>query len=141
MIGIKSTALLALIVLTLPGATCLRAEERMRAGLWEVTIQHNAEPAAVSGNTCYTPAMVEFANMPAKMLREATEKLNTRRGCTLKSFKMDGNKMSMEKVCAAKSTAISSTYSGDAFETVDTSTEAGVITIIRMKGRRIGECK
>jgi hypothetical protein len=141
MIGIKSTALLALIALTFPGATCLRAEERMRAGLWEVTTQHNAEPAGVSGNTCYTPSMVEFANMPAKMLREFTEKLNARRGCMLKSFKMAGNKMSMEKVCGAKSTVISSTYSGDAFETVDTSTEAGVCTIIHMKGRRIGECK
>ena len=140
MIGIKSTTLLALVTLVFPAAVSLRAEDRMRAGLWEVTSTLDGKSSG-SRNTCFTPAMVEIGNSPVKALREATEKSSTKMGCTLKDFKMDGNKISMVQVCAARSLAISSTYSGGAFETVNTSTEAGVSKVIRMKGRRIGDCK
>ena len=85
--------------------------------------------------------MVQFANSSSVTLREATEKRNARLGCTLKEFKQDEHVLSMVNVCGAKTAAIVSTYSGDAFETVDKSTEAGVTTVIRMKGRRTGDCK
>lgn len=126
MIGIKS-ATLPLVALIVSGAAWLRAEDRMRAGLWEVTTQHNGETAGVIGKTSYTPAMVKTANMPANLLKETTEKLSTQRGCTIKSFKMDGNSMSMVKVCGGRTAAISSTYSGDAFDTVDTTTEGALL--------------
>ncbi len=141
MIGIKSANILALIALTFTATTLLSAEERMRAGLWEVKTTSDGKPSGTRGNTCYTPAMVQMANMPAKMLQEATEKAGAKRGCTLKDFKIDGNTMSMVKVCGARSAVISSTYSGDAFETVDTATEGGVSKVIQMNGRRIGDCK
>ena len=141
MIGIKSVAALALICLTFPGAAWLRAEERMRAGLWEVTTTLNGKPAGPSHNTCYTPAMVALGNSPAKSLREATEKQSIKSGCTLNDFKMDGNTTSMTQVCGATTLVVSSTYSLDAFDTVATSTEAGVSTATHMKGRRIGDCK
>ena len=141
MIGIKSVAALALICLTFPGAAWLRAEERMRAGLWEVTTTLNGKPAGPSHNTCYTPAMVALGNSPAKSLREATEKSSAKSGCTLKDFKMDGNTISMTQVCGVRTLVVLSTYSRDAFDTVATSTEAGVSTATHMKGRRIGDCK
>jgi hypothetical protein len=142
MIGIKPITLLALIALAFVAAS-LRAEDRMRAGLWEVTTTYNGKPSA-SHNTCFTPALVEIANSPAKMLREATEKASTKSGCTLKDFKMDRNTISMTQVCGARTAVVLSTlstYSEDTFETVATSTEAGVSTVTHMKGRRIGDCK
>jgi hypothetical protein len=141
MIGIKTATLLALSALLLPAAVSLRAEDRMRAGLWEITSTLNGKSPGPSHNTCYTPAMVALSNSPAKSLREATEKSSAKSGCTLKDFKMDGDTISMTQVCGARTLVVSSTYSRDAFDTVATSTEAGVSTATRMKGRRIGDCK
>ena len=85
--------------------------------------------------------MVALGNSPAKSLREATEKSSAKSGCTLKYFKMDGNTISMTQVCGARMLVVLSTYSLDAFDTVATSTEAGVSTATHMTGRRIGDCK
>jgi hypothetical protein len=141
MIGIKTATLLALSALLFPSAVSLRAEERMRAGLWEITSTLNGKSPGPSHNTCFTPAMVALGNSPAKSLREATEKSSAKSGCTLKDFKMDGNTISMTQVCGARMLVVLSTYSLDAFDTVATSTEAGVSTATHMTGRRIGDCK
>ena len=141
MIEFKSTTLIALCAVALLDGTSLRAEERMRAGLWEVTSLLNGKPTGTSGNTCYTNAMVEVANSPAIELRERTESMAIKRGCTVKDFKIEGNRMSMTKICGGRTAVIYSTHSGDKFETVDTTTEAGVTKVMHMKGRRIGDCK
>src|SRR5450755_1999708 len=141
MIGIKTTTLLALSALAFTAAVSLRAEDRMRAGLWEITSTVDGKPAGPSHNTCYTPAMVALGNSSAKTLREDSEKQSIKSGCTLKNFKMDGTTISMTQVCGARTLVMSSTYSLDAFETVATTTEAGVSKVVRMKGRRIGDCK
>ena len=140
MFGIKTATLLALSALLFPAAVSVRAEDRMRAGLWEVTTTLNGKSSG-SHNTCFTPAMVARGNSPAKTLRESTEKQSIKSGCTLKDFKMDGNTISMTQVCGARTSVVSSTYSVDAFDTVATSTEAGVSTATHMKGRRVGDCK
>ena len=141
MFGIKTATLLALSALLFPAAVSVRAEDRMRAGLWEITSTLNGKSPGPSHNTCYTPAMVALGNSPAKSLREATEKSSAKSGCTLKDFKMDGNTISMTQVCGVRTLVVLSTYSRDAFDTVATSTEAGVSTATHMKGRRIGDCK
>ena len=141
MISTKSVAAIALICLTFPGAAWLRAEERMRAGLWEISSTLNGKSPGPSHNTCFTPAMVALGNSPAKSLREATEKSSAKSGCTLKDFKLDGNTISMTQVCGARLLVVLSTYRLDAFDTEATSTEAGASTATHMKGRRIGECK
>ena len=141
MIGIKTATLLALSALLFPAAVSLRAEDRMRAGLWEITSTVDGKPAGPSHNTCYTPAMVALGNSSAKTLREDSEKQSIKSGCTLKDFKMDGTTISMTQVCGARTLVVLSTYSRDAFDTVATSTEAGVSTATHMKGRRIGDCK
>jgi hypothetical protein len=141
MIGIKTTTTVALVCVTLAGAACLYAEERMRAGLWEVSSASNEEPPGILANTCYTPAMVATANAPAADVKNNAEKLSTRQGCTITEFTMDGRKMSMTKVCGAKTSVIVSTYNGDKFETVDKATTGGVTKVMRMTGKRVGECK
>jgi Protein of unknown function (DUF3617) len=141
MIAVKPTTTFALICLALAGAAWLHAEERMRAGLWEVISTFNGTPSGTAGNTCYTPAMVAVGNAPATEVKQAAEKLSTAQGCTIREFTMDGNKMSMTKVCGAKTSVIVSTYSGDRFETVDTATKGGVTSVMRMTGKRVSECK
>jgi hypothetical protein len=137
----KRTTLFALTALAFSATALIYAEDRMRAGLWEVTTTVNGKSSGVRGNTCYTPAMVEMANSPAKTLRESTEKSLISRNCILKEFKMEGNSISMSSVCGARSSVTSSTYTVDAFETASTSTTAGVSTVTHMKGRRMGDCK
>jgi hypothetical protein len=142
MIRFKLTLQLALIAFALAPAIPLPAEERMRAGLWELTTTVNGKPSGLARNTCFTPAMVELTNSPAKTLREATQKAATKGGyCSLKDYKMDGNAISMTIVCGARSSATSSTYSANVFDTVNTSTEAGVTTVSHIKGRFLGPCK
>jgi hypothetical protein len=140
MTGIKSATIFGLVAMTLTAALPLRAEDRMRPGLWEVTTTLDGKPSGTHA-TCFTPAMVEIANLPVKALREATEKAVTKNGhCTLKDFKMDGNTISTTEVCGSKSTTIASNYNHDAFDTVITSTEGGA-PVVHMQGKLLGACK
>jgi hypothetical protein len=139
MIGIKSATILGLVAMTFI-ASSLRAEDRMRPGLWEITTTLDGKPSGTHA-TCYTPAMVERANLPAKMLRETTEKAVAKAGqCTIKDFKMDGSTITTTEVCGSKSTTIASNYSRDTFDTVVTSTESGA-PIVHMQGKLLGACK
>ena len=51
MMIIKPAQTLAFAVLMLSMSTSLRAEERMRAGLWEVTMTSDGKAGSL-GNTC-----------------------------------------------------------------------------------------
>jgi hypothetical protein len=137
---IKSATILALVAMTFTAGSSLRAEDRMRPGLWEVSTTLDGKPSGTHA-TCFTPAMVEIANLPVKMLRDATEKAVMKNGhCTMKDFKMDGNTISTTEVCGSKSTTIASNYSRDAFDTVVTSTEGGA-PVVHMQGKLLGACK
>ena len=83
----------ALAALGLSVTVLLSAEDRMRAGLWEVITTVNGKPSGAKGGTCYTPAMVQLANSPAEKLKEASEKSYAARHCAIKDFKMEGNKI------------------------------------------------
>jgi Protein of unknown function (DUF3617) len=140
MIGIKPAAGIVLVALAFTAMALPAAEERMRTGLWEVSTSVDKQ-APTPRTSCYTPAMVEQANLPEKTMREETEKILKKGGCTLKDFKLDGHSVSMSSVCPGSSVVSSSTYSGDAFETVATSIADGVTRVSHIKGRRVGECK
>ena len=140
MIKFKSATIPALVGIMFTVAPLLRAEDRMRPGLWEMTTTLVGKPSRTR-STCFTPAMVELANQPAQMLREATAKAVAKNGlCTLKDFKMDGNTISTTQVCGSKSTTITSTYSRDAFDTVVKSTDHEA-SLVRMQGKFLGTCK
>jgi hypothetical protein len=141
MIGIKTKTAFMLICLTFSGAAALNAQERMRAGMWEITTSLDGDARGGSHTACYTPAMVALANGPVKTIREATEKEDTRNGCAMKDFKMEGNSISTTRVCRSSTLVVSSTYALSAFETVATSTERSGTRVVHMKGRRIGDCK
>jgi hypothetical protein len=56
MIGIKTATLLALSALLFPSAVSLRAEDRMRAGLWEITSTLNGKsPGPATTHALHLP--------------------------------------------------------------------------------------
>lgn len=130
-----------LLSISLSLAAVTHAEERMRAGLWEVITTVDGKPSGTTGGTCYTSAMVQLANSPAPALKEATMKSMTARHCTLNEFKLEGRTISMKSVCGPRSLMTSSMYGVDSFETNSSATTGGVTTTSRMKGRRLGDCK
>ena len=64
MIGMKP-ATLVVAALAFPALVWLHAEDRMRAGLWQVSRTVDGKPAGKSSTTCYTPEMVQIGNGPA----------------------------------------------------------------------------
>ena len=132
---------LASFALALSPACFLQAEDRMKAGVWENTV--TSDGFTVVKSHCVTAAEAETTNLPAKAMRESTEKAIAKSGagkCTLKEFTVEGNKISHLMVCGPTSYASTTTYRVDAFETTSTSTTAGTAKVTLMKGRRIGLC-
>jgi hypothetical protein len=141
MMGIKPVALLALTTLAFIPASSLRAEERMRAGLWENTVTSSGRTA--KNTHCITPAEAETANASVKAMRESAEQAIAKSGkgaCTLKDFSLVGNTRTSRMECGAISYVNTTTYRGDTFETVSTNTNAGVTTKSIITGRRISAC-
>ncbi len=134
------TLRLIVLVLAIAVAAPLAAEDRMSAGLWELTTTTGGRPPNVH-QTCFTAEMVELGNRPAAVLREETAKSVSKRGlCTLKDFKMEGDTISMTETCGEQTIAMKTKYSGSAFETVSTTTGKGARET-RIVGRRLGACK
>ena len=75
------------------------------------------------------------------MVRAETEKALSKSGCTLKDFKLDGGNMTQAMVCGSSTMLIETKFhDGDSFETTSTSTDDGVKSVTRIKGRRTGAC-
>jgi cytochrome c peroxidase len=80
MIGTKPATVFALIALTFPGAAWMHAEDRMRAGLWELTNTSDGKPVGGLRRTCFTLASRApyFHNGSADSLDDVTEFYNKR---------------------------------------------------------------
>jgi hypothetical protein len=136
---IKTGTLLASMALPLISASSVRAEDRMRAGLWENTVTSGGK--TVTKTHCVTSDEADKTNASVKSMREATGKAIAKTGnCTLKDFSLEGNKLSSVMVCGATSFAHTTIYRGDAFETTTTTTSAAGTKVTLMKGRRLGAC-
>ena len=136
-------AMLAWTALVVVSAGSLRAEERMRAGLWESAMTSDGK-AGLATTRCVTPAEIETTNGSAKMIREYREKVAAKggkRACTLKDLSVTSDTITAGMDCGASSFVNKTTYHGDSFETVITFTDpaAGKKTVIT--GRRIGACR
>ncbi len=134
-------ATLAVVCLTICLATALRAQERMRPGMWENTVTGHGQTATRSH--CYKPADAAASNGSPAAIRAEVEKALAKSGaCTLKDFKLEGGTMTQTMICG-KSTLVNETkfHGGDSFETTITHTEDGVTTVSQIKGRRTGDCK
>jgi len=131
----------ALLCVSLGAATTLRAQERMRTGMWEDTVTSSGRSSTRSH--CFKPADAAKSNGAPAVVRAETEKALSKDGnCTLKDFKLDENNLTLTMVCGS-STILQETKfrGGDSFETTTTYTDGGVSRVMQVKGRRTGDCK
>lgn len=136
--SMNAVALLPLVTLILIAAPSLRATERMKSGQWEVSITENGQ--AHTNTHCDTPDQVKGTNGSPEEVRASLEKSATGIHCTIKDFKMENDTISYTYVCPGRSTASTTTYHGDTYESVVTSKSAGEEHTRQLKGRRLGAC-
>ena len=139
---INPGAMLAWTAVVVVSAGALRAEERMRAGLWESAMTSGGK-AGLATTRCVTSAETEATNGSAKMIREYREKVaaqGQKKACTLKDLSVTSDTITAWMECGTSSYANKTTYRGDSFGTVITFTDpAAGKTVIT--GRRIGACR
>jgi hypothetical protein len=129
----------ARIALLLAMAGWLQGQVRMRAGLWENTVTSSGSTA--TRNACITPEQEEHSKGSVESMRESIEKALAKSGaCQLKEFTVTGATRTEVMVCGKTTIKNSTTFHGDSFETVGTSTTAEGVKSSLIKGRRIGDC-
>jgi hypothetical protein len=116
----------------------LRAQDRLRAGMYDVTVTNNGNSA--SHRRCVTAAEAKVANLSADAMRAQVEKAAKDEECTLKDFAIDGATVTMTMICSGVSVATKMTYRADAFDSVITTTSERGIHIMQTTQRRVGEC-
>lgn len=127
------------IALLLAVAGCLQGQVRMRAGLWENTVTSNGSVA--THKACITPEQEEHTKGSVASMRESIEKALAKRGtCKLQDFSVTGATRTEVMVCGKTIVKNSTTFHGDSFDTVATSTTAEGVKSSFIKGRRIGDC-
>ena len=136
--SMNAVARLPLLTFILIAAPFLRATERMKSGQWEVSITENGQ--AHTNTHCDTEDQVKGTNGSPEEVRTSLEKSATGIHCTIKDFKMENDTISYTYVCPGRSTASTTTYHGDTYESVVTSKIAGEEHTRQLKGRRLGAC-
>ncbi len=126
--------------LVLAAAALLCAQERIKSGLWENTV--TAHGRSITRRNCLTNAELATTNGSVEAIRAAMAKTfgGANGACTLKDLRIEGNSMTSQTVCGASSSTTVMVFHGDTAETTSTSTRAGVVTVTRITGRRIGVC-
>jgi hypothetical protein len=126
--------------LTLATAALLSAQERIKSGLWENTV--TAHGQSITRKNCLTAAELATTNGSIEAIRAAIAKTfaGTNGACTLRDLKIEGNSITSRTVCGASSSTTVVTFRGDTAETTSTSTRAGVVTVTKIVGRRLGVC-
>jgi Protein of unknown function (DUF3617) len=135
--------LLCMAALAAVVAPAARAEERIRAGQWEMTTTQDGKQIN-SGMSCITPEMAASSNTDQPAMRALLETSWAKANCTLTALAATANTVSYTVDCApgpgAKTITSASKYHGGTFETELTTTRNGTTTSTVTKGRYIGSC-
>ena len=135
----KTQVLIALVCFVF-AASVLKAQDRLRAGIWENTVTSNGQSATRSH--CMSTSESEQSNGSEATIRASIEKALAKGGkCQLKDLKIEGNSKTELLVCGPI-TYLNQTifHDGNSFETTTTRTESGVARVTLIKGRRTGPC-
>jgi hypothetical protein len=124
---------IGLIMLAISPA--LLAEQRLRAGQWEIAITGDNPH---SYTTCFTAAMTQGMNGSADAVRADTEKKAAARKFTVSGYKFDGTTLSYTAVGAERTFVNTASYHGDTFESLIITKTGGKEYTTRQKGRRLG---
>jgi hypothetical protein len=131
------TPALAIIALALFLTPSLEAQERFRAGQWEIVFTgDNPHTTTV----CLTGASTDGMNGTAAAVRASAEKHAAAGKFTMKDYSFDGTTISMTLVSADRTFVNKASYYGDTYESVILTKTAEKESTTRMKGRRIGAC-
>lgn len=143
MTGTRTLTLFGMIMLALTVPRALRAQDRMRPGLWETTVTSNGKSTTRTG--CITAAEAATANQSVQALRESMEKSVAASGkgackVTVKDFTAADNVVTTEVNCGNISYVNTTTYKGDTVQTVTVNVNAGVTKKMVNLSRRVGAC-
>jgi len=134
-----SISRIAFMVLPFSMTGLLLGQVSMRAGLWENTVTAGGQ--TVTHNACITSEQEEHSKDTVDSMRDSIEKSLAKSGtCKLKEFTVVGAVRTEVMVCGKTTIKNTTTFHGDSFETVGTSTTADGVKSSSIKGRRIGEC-
>lgn len=119
-------------------APLAQAEDRLRAGQWEIVFTGDNPHTAT---TCLTAAMTQGLNGTADAVRADTEKTAAARKYKVEGYKFDGTTLSYTAVGAERTFVNTASYHGDTYESLIITKADGKEFTTRQKGRRLGDCK
>jgi hypothetical protein len=121
------------------------AQDRVHAGLWEITIMQDGTPS--TSTYCITPQAAKGMSGDAATVQRYVEQAVSRENggvCAVKLFALQGNTISLTKTCGSGQSAFTitlvRTYHGDTAESEVVSVEGGRELHIKSKQRRVGVC-
>jgi Protein of unknown function (DUF3617) len=122
------------------------AQDRVQAGLWEITFTQDGAPG--TSIYCITPAVARVMNSDAATVQVYVERAVAKENggdCTVKDFKLQGNTISMIKACRLGESeftiSLVRTYYGDTAESEVVSKAGERELRIKSKQRRVGFCE
>jgi hypothetical protein len=140
---IQAMALLSVTAFSATIAPMATSQERMRAGLWEMTTTKGSATIN-TGTRCMTAEEIAPNNGDAKATRDMLEKSFAKASCALKDLAVAGKTISYVADCGAGPTAhtLSSVaeYRGDTVEFKMTVKHETTVDTMVTKGHRVGAC-
>jgi hypothetical protein len=122
------------------------AQNRVQAGLWEITFTQDGAPG--TSTYCITPAVARVMNSDAATVQVYVERAVSRENgghCTVKNFELQGNTLSLIKACRSGESeftvSLVRTYFGDTAESEVVSKAGERELRIKSKQRRVGFCE
>jgi len=140
---IQAMALLSVTAFSATIAPTAISQERMRAGLWEMTTTKDGATIN-TGTRCMTAEETAGNNGDAKATRDMLEKSFAKAGCVVKDMAVTGKSISYVADCGTGATAhtLSSVaeYRGDSAEIQLTVKRGTTSDTMITKGHRVGAC-
>jgi hypothetical protein len=122
------------------------AQDRVQAGLWEITFVQDGAPS--TSTYCITPAAARVMNSDAATVQVYVERAISKENgsdCTVKKFELQGNTLSLIQACRSGESeftiSLVRTYHGDTAESEVVSTAGDRELRIKSKQRRVGFCE
>jgi len=140
---IQAMALLSVVALAATIAPTATSQERMRAGLWEMTTTKGGATIN-TGTPCMTAEETAANNGDAKATRDMLDKSFAKAGCVVKDMTVTGKSIAYVADCGTGASAhtLSSVaeYRGDNAEIQMTVKHGTTADTMVTKGHRIGAC-
>lgn len=140
----KRTLLLSLLSGLIASATLpVLAADRQTPGLYEFTVTTDGKTQ--TSTHCVTPDDAKTVNADVRAGREYAEKTMKGTPCSVTTYEVKGDSVSISITCGDSVRTSSTTYHGDTFEGDNTYTYTAqgkrTVHVTHIKAKRIGVCK